>query len=308
MPTHRYEAITVTHLSTGQPLILPLHTIEGSSDGPTVGVSAVVHGDEGIGVEVVRRLTQDPDLNTLHGRLLLLPLANGLAYQSQNRSTPVDMTNLNRVFPGDPSGWLTEQLAHHITERFLNQLDAYVDLHSGGQSAVVDYVYQLNAPDLSRAFGRPFLYTPAVPYPGTTTLVTLERHVPSVVLELGGGLIPQEPYVETALRGLKNAFRTLGALPGHPDVPPVQTLLHRLDILRPRHGGLLIPEVTTLGTRISADTLLGRVVSPLDFHVLEELRSPFDAVTILVHPTLHRIEPGDYGYMLGHLATAERIE
>jgi hypothetical protein len=57
-----------------------------------------------------------------------------------------------------------------------------------------------------------------------------------------------------------------------------------------------------------AGDVLGRVVSPFSFEVLEEMRSPFDGVMILTHPTLHRVEPGDYGYMVGELATAEALK
>ncbi len=303
----KYRSIDIAHLASGLVLSLPLHELQGSTEGPTVGISAVVHGDEGIGAEVIRRLSEDPEIEELRGRLVLLPVANPLAFQGNTRNTPLDMTNMNRIFPGDPDGWLTEQMADVIAREFLRGLDVHIDLHAGGLYPIVDYVYQLNAPELSRAFGRPFLYAPPHPYEGTTTEVSAQR-AKAVVVELGGGLTAQEPYAALGLRGLKNALRVAGALPGPVEPPPAQTLLHRIETVRPHEGGLLLPAVDAVGGRVVAGDVLGRVVSPFSFEVLEELRSPFDGVMILTHPTLHRVEPGDYGYMVGELATAEAVK
>jgi hypothetical protein len=280
--------------------------LQGTGGGPTVGISAAIHGDEGIGVEILRRLAEDQALAALKGRLLLLPLANPLAFQSFSRNTPLDMLNLNRVFPGDPDGWLTEQLAHTITTEFLRKIDVHIDLHAGGLFPVVDYVYLLNAPALSRAFGRPYLFQPAHPYTGTTSEVTLEAGIQTVVVELGGGLVPQEPFALQGLAGLKNVLAELGMLPERQFSLPPQTLLHRIDIVRPRQGGLFVPVVDMVGAKVTKGEVLGRVVSPLSFALLEEMRCPLEqGVMILTHPTAHRIEPGDYGFMVGDLQTAE---
>jgi predicted deacylase len=304
-----YRQLEVTHLANGQPLLLPIHEVQGKPGGKTVGISAAIHGDEGIGVDVVRRLLQDPELEGLTGRLLVAPLANPLAFQAFSRNTPLDMTNLNRVFPGDAHGWLTEQIAHVLTKEFLEKIEVYVDLHAGGLFPIVDYVYVMNAPELSRAFGRPYLYQPARPYEGTSVGVTLPRDVPSVVVELGGGLTAQEPYALLTVTGIKNILRRLGMLTGAAPAPGRQTLLHRIDVLRPHQGGLYVPVVDQVGVKVACGDLLGQVVSPMDLSVLEEMRSPLaQGVMILTHPTAHRIEPGDYGYMIGDLETAEVLE
>ena len=301
-----YRSIDIAKLASGLSLSLPLHELVGEAGGPTVGISAAVHGDEGVGVEVIRRLFADSELEELRGRLVLLPVANPLAFQSNTRNTPLDMANLNRVFPGDPDGWLTEQMADVISREFLTRIEVHIDLHAGGLYPIVDYVYQLNAPELSRAFGRRFLYAPPHPYEGTSTEVS-GKSAKAVVVELGGGLTAQEPYVELALKGLKNVLRAAGALPGAADAPPAQTLLHRIETVRPHQGGLLLPVVQGVGGRVKAGDVLGRVVSPFTFETLEEMCSPYDGVMILTHPTVHRVEPGDYGYMVGEFATAEPV-
>src|SRR5262249_37769848 len=146
----------------------------------------------------------------LRGRVLMLPCANPLAYQANTRHTPLDMLNLNRVFPGDPAGWFTERLAEVITRRFLSALDAYVDLHSGGAFPTVDYVYGFTAVRLSGSFGPRFLYRRAQPFQGTAAGVVAARNRPAMVVELGGGDVDQREYVERGVRGLLDVMRTLG--------------------------------------------------------------------------------------------------
>src|SRR5690606_5995918 len=108
------------------------------------------------------------------------------------------------------------------------------------------------------------------------------------------------------VRGLFNMLRTLGVLPGDPEPPPPQTVLREIAILRPRAGGLLIPEVREPGRVLAGGTPLGRVVCPYTFEELEVLRAPFErSVTVLTHMTVDKVQPGDYGYMIGNLATAE---
>ena len=98
---------------------------------------------------------------------------------------------MNRGFPGDPGGWITEQLADLMVSSFLEKIDAYVDLHTGTDRPTVDYVYIHNAEILSRAFGCRVLYRAeagrtGTSYEGTSKSVTEARGVPSVTVELGG--------------------------------------------------------------------------------------------------------------------------
>ena len=119
MTDWRLTRIPLTTLASGAEVGLVLHELAGRGDGPTLGISAAIHGDEAVGVEILYQLRQALDPGPLRGRVVMLPCANPLAYQAGTRNTPLDMTNLNRVFPGDPAGWFTEQLADLITRRFL---------------------------------------------------------------------------------------------------------------------------------------------------------------------------------------------
>jgi len=306
MPTRIYRPIHVGTLASGTGLLLPVHEIKGDRPGPTVGISAGIHGEEATGVEIVYRFLHTVELNGLAGRLLVMPVANPFSYAAVSRGTPIDMMNLNRVFPGNAGGHLTEQMAHKIVEGFLRSLDVYVDLHSGGSTPTVDYVYIINAEELSRAFGSRLLYRPKETLNGTSISVTRGLNIRSVVVELGGGRVDQSAYVSRGIAGLLNILRTLDVLPGPVSPPPAQVVLREIVTLRPHHGGLLLPEVTEMGGEVRGGQVLGRVVSPYSMEELEVIRCPFErGVVVLTHLAPSVVEPGIYGFMIGNLATAE---
>jgi uncharacterized protein len=277
-----------------------VHELRGASDGPTVGITAAIHGDELAPVEAIRRLLSRIDARELRGRLVVVPVVNPLAFQSQTRHTPQDMQNLNRVFPGDPDGWLTEQLATRIVAEIIPGLDALLDLHAGGALPTVDYAYIDNDEALSAAFGTKVLYR-GPGYPGTFSAVAVERGIRTVVTELGGGLLRDAEYIEMTVTGLESALRHLGCLPGDSIRRADQITVEHLTILRPHHGGLLVPSVgvDTLGTTVPGGTLLGTVYNAQTFQELEVFHAPFErTLMILARGAVTRVEAGDYGYML----------
>ena len=298
--------VVVTTLASGAEVALCLHELQGTlGPGPTVGICAAIHGNEPTGTQIVLEVARRFAGGNFRGRLLLLPVANPLAFEANSRHTPVDDQNLNRLFPGNRDGWVSEQLAAAITEEFLTKIDVLIDLHSGGDRPTVDYIYIRNREDLSRAFGSRVLYRPdpakaGTMFHGTSVTVTENRAVPSVVVELGGGLIDQTPYIERGVEGVTNVLRVLAVVEEAPKPPPDQIVVNEIVTVRPRVGGILETQAPPLGERIEGGALLGRVVSPYTFDVLEEIRNPVPSgVMILSHLTNNVVQPGDYGYMVG---------
>ncbi len=299
MADYALRWIDVTTLSTGLPLRVAVHEYRGAA-GPTVGISAAIHGDELAPVEALRRLAGRLAGADLRGRVLIAPVVNPLAFQSQTRHTPQDMTNLNRVFPGNPGGWLTEQLAAAFVAEFLPGLDALLDLHAGGALPTVDYAYIENDADLSAAFGTQVLYR-GPGFDGTLSHEAVARGIRCVVTELGGGLLRDREYIEMMVDGLENALRHLGVLPGEASRRDDQIVIDHLDTLRPRQGGLLVPALglEMLGQSVARGTLLGTVYNPQTFEQLEEMRAPHERnLLILARGAVTRVEAGDYGVML----------
>ena len=312
MKRHDIHRIRYTTMADGTDAVLTLHDLQGERDGPVVGVSGSIHGNENAGSQIIRALWPHLRDARISGRILLLPVANPRAFAVNRRYTPVDELNLNRLFPGSTTGWYSDHLAAAITREFLERIDVHFDLHAGTDRPTVDYVYILNAESLSRAFGSRVLYRPTAgrggtTYEGTTKTVTVDRRgIPSVVVELGGGIVSQEPYVERGVAGVLNMLREAGVLEGGVEPPPPQVVVTRIEIVRPTQGGWLETEAPPLGEEIGEGANLGRVISPYSFEELEVIPSPLRrGIMILSHLTRNVVEPGDYGYMVGDLDTVE---
>ena len=267
-----------------------------------------MHGDEPLTNEIVRQVLTRVDPAELRGTILAVPIANSLAFENLSRHTPIDMLDVNRNFPGTPTGWLSEQIAHVLSTRFVSQLDVHVDLHTGGVFPTVDYVYIFDkSRELSLAFGSTFLFEPSQPYKGTFAVPAREKGIPFFTAEVGGGSFLDAHYIEHGVRGVLNVLKQLAMLDGEVVKPAHQTIVTEMAVIRPRVGGVLYPEVglDQLGQEVPGGTLLGRVVSPYTFETLEEIRSPFDrGYMILLRGGMMRVNPGDYGYMVANAGTA----
>lgn len=302
--------IPVTTLANGHGLSLHVHELSGPKDGPALLLVAGVMGDQPTGVETARRLVLqlDRDQAITHGRVLVLPVANPYAYQQHSRHTPLDMNNLNRLFPGRPDGLFSEQLASAISEHLLAQADVLVALHSGGTFETTRYVYSFDDIDLAAAFGTE-LILPGPSYPGTLAMAAREHDIRVVAGELGGYSLTAEA-VESGIRGVMNVLRMLGMAEGEIERPARQLYCPNMRVLRSRHGGILLTaySVEALGQSVAVDTELGTVISPYTFEPLETLTSPFDPslVALTREPVTH-VEAGDYAYIVADGATALSI-
>jgi predicted deacylase len=309
--THRILRPKFTTHADGSDAVLTMHEIAGEKDGPTIGISASIHGNEPTGTEIILDLFRAVKDMPIKGRLLLL-VANPRAYAVNHRFTPLDELNLNREFPGDPRGNYTQQLAAAITREFLEKIDAHLDFHSGTDRPTVDYVYIWTDEALARSFGATVLYRPqagkeGTVFAGTTKSVTIDRrNIPVVVIELGGGIVQQAPYVKRGLAGTLNMLRQLGVIEGAVIPPPKQTVVRAIAGIRPTQGGLLENLAPPLGEKIVGKAPIFRVVSPYTFEVLQEATSPFDnGIMIMGHLSRNLVESGDYGYLIGDLDGAE---
>tara|TARA_R100000365_G_C2737390_1_gene66499 strand:+ start:51 stop:995 length:945 start_codon:yes stop_codon:yes gene_type:complete len=297
-----------TTLADGSDAVLLMHELVGETDGPTVGISASIHGNENTGTQAILELFRILKDTPLSGRIVLLPVANPSAFAVNQRFATHDKVDLNRQFPGSAKGTYSQQLALALSDQFLRKIDIHIDLHSGTDRPTVDYVYIWNDEELSRAFGSTVLYRP-VPdkqgtvFAGTSKAVTIEeRGIPSVVVELGGGIVDQSPYIERTVNGMLNMLRLRGMIPGDVAPNPKQVVCNELAGVRPTQGGFLEPLCPANGEVIKGGQLLGRVVSPYTFETLEDIQTPFEnGIMIMQHLTRNVVESGDYGFIVGNL-------
>ncbi len=206
----------VSILPDHTPVGLSLEVIHGKRDGPTMFVSAAVHGDEVIGVEIVRRLLRAPQLKSLHGTLLVVPVVNSFGFLNRSRYLP-DRRDLNRCFPGHPSGSLGARLAHIFLQEVVLRCDFGIDLHSAA-------IHRTNLPQvrispsdamtrrMALAFGAPVVLTSPL-RDGSLRAVASAKGTPVLLYEAGEGLRFDEMAVRAGLAGILRVMRDQGMLP-----------------------------------------------------------------------------------------------
>lgn len=311
-PGHYYTETPVTTMATGQPLILATHVLRGARPGPIVGILSGLHGDEFSTAELVLSLIPLIDLQNLGGTLLLIPMANALGFESATRSTPLDMANLNRVFPGNAKGTVTEMLARTITDEFIARCDVIFDLHSEPDSMNIRCFYSALPIDeygeralaLSKASGCPLIFiTKAIG--GSLAEAAQALNVLAVMPETGGPLPGNDGLMDEAQSEIFNMLRELKMLPGTNSPPDHQVILDGVVHIRAPVGGLFRPVVgfERVCSAAEENELLGRIVSPYSGAVLAELRGPHaDSWLMMIRGRVARVHPGDPLYIIGKAA------
>lgn len=306
MNNYKYYTLPVCYMANGLQLTLPVHEISGG-EGPVVGLSASIHGDETIGVEILRRVVEELKSTDINGTVKIMPVANPLAFEEIKRNNPIDRNNMNRIFPGDYDGTLTEIQSRVMADKFLDGLDSYIDVHAGGQDPVVDYVYITNDEGFSRAFLSKILYRPTVDYVGTSATYTKPKGISTVTIECGGG--PNELYyVEKGVKGILNMLKYKKVIPGDAETRDDQIVVTHIEHCNPHHGGLFVPSLDygKMNTIVEGKVSLGRIYNPMTLELLEEIVAPYDRnLMILMRGNVNTILPGDFTFMIGDLSTAE---
>jgi uncharacterized protein len=209
--------LPVGSFSNHMPSTLPVRIVHGRKDGPVLFISAAVHGDEVIGVEIIRRLLKSTSLRSVCGTLLCVPVVNTFGFIGHNRYLP-DRRDLNRSFPGSPSGSLAGQLAHLFTEEIIKRSDFGIDIHSAAE-------HRLNLPqiryfsddpktvEMAEVFSAPFVLTAPL-RDGSLRMAAQKEGVEVLLYEAGEALRFDETSVRIGVKGILNVMKHLGMIAG----------------------------------------------------------------------------------------------
>jgi predicted deacylase len=245
-------------------------------------------------------------------------MASAPSFEWGTRATPHDHGDMNRLFPGTLEGTLTQQLTHVLVDKVVRGSDLLLDYHSEPDAMNIRCTYarrpesaygkQVMAAAL--ASGTPVIY--AAPSSPTTLAGYAEQAgILALTPELGGPLPEERYHLEYGWQELVNLLRHVGALPGTPEVSGRQWIVQDVAHVRPRAGGLFVPEAgfETLGTLVPGERVLGRVISPYTFGDLDALRGPYqENLLMVVRGRVSKVHPGDPAYIVGNAATAEVVD
>lgn len=218
--------LKIGELPDGQPIRIPVIIVRGAASGPTLWLHGCVHGNEYCGAFVIHELVRSLNPNTLKGTVVALPVLNMTAFQKNQRMSPFEGYNggdLNRAFPGNPTGTLTQQMAHVIYSDLKKHADYLIDLHTA-LTDDVRWALFANLPGeigekgagIARAFG----YKSTLPAPpdilaGSAMMTAAGDGIPAFIIEAGGkGPAFDDEIVKDAAERLRNVMRHLQMLNG----------------------------------------------------------------------------------------------
>ena len=212
-----------------------------NGDGPTAIIEGGNHGDEYEGQIAICDLIRTIDPGQVQGRLILMPTTNVHAVISGTRTSPVDGLNLNRAFPGDAQGSITQQISEFIANVIFPLGNAFLDLHSGGSSldilpsAIIepssDSELHLRNIRAARAFDAPLIVVIGNYGDGrTATAAACAAGLTTVGTEMGGGGTVRPEVLSICRRGINNVLAHLSIIESYTKtVKPVsETPLYEL--------------------------------------------------------------------------------
>jgi hypothetical protein len=254
---------------------VPISVIQNGS-GPTAILLGGNHGDEYEGPIALGEIIRTLDPAQINGRIILLPALNTPAVLAGQRTSPVDGINLNRSFPGNEHGSISQQISNYVSDVLMPLGDAYLDLHSGGSSLNIlpsAIIEPSNDPDLHkrnvaavRAFGAPLtVIIDNLGEPRTSTATAVRAGLVTVGTEMAGAGTVSLDALDICRKGVRNVLSHLGILEGPKNQPPARQQ-DEIILRIPGHDGYVLATRNgvfepfhALGTQVEAGQQAGRI-------------------------------------------------
>lgn len=101
---------TVGTTFNDDPIEIPVTVINGDRSGPTVFLTAAVHGDELNRIKILQEVADHYNPEDIHGALVCLHVLNVAGFLAQQRYIPIYDEDLNRSFPGNARSTMAKRL------------------------------------------------------------------------------------------------------------------------------------------------------------------------------------------------------
>jgi hypothetical protein len=253
-------SLPITRLVTGAEVDLPVRVVHGREDGPTVWIDAAIHGDEAVGVEVVRQVLAELDPRTLRGTLIAIPIVNVLGFMTGSRYLP-DRRDLNRSFPGSARGSLAGRIAHLVMTEVVAKCSVGIDLHTGSdrRTNLPQIRTDLEDPEtrrLAEAFAAPVMMHARL-RDGSLRHAAREEGAKVLLYEAGEAWRMDSWAIDAGVRGVRRVLAALEMTEPVEEEPPTPSLESwRSGWVRARGTGMLHLEAE-LGQRVEKGERLG---------------------------------------------------
>lgn len=293
----------------GTEIGIPVTIVNGVADGPTLLITAGIHGGEYPSIEAAIRLAKDLKPSEVSGTVILIPIVSPDAFHARQQYLhPADGKNVNRQFPGRALGTVSERIAHTVMTSVIGHqradeqghdeqarplVDAWIDMHGGdiheALVPVAGYLeegkadVQRRAKAMSEIFGIKHIIHPK-DLPGTTFKMAASLDIPCIVAEAGQCGQMDEESVRILVRGCRYVAQMFRILSGNP--PPVGDRVDFRDYpwIRSEHRGCWYPSVK-IGDTVKKGQVVGEVKDYFG-ELIGRYEAPANGVIILLSTSL----------------------
>lgn len=264
---HKEVSFSVARLQTQNTIEVPVIINRSKKPGPTVLITAGIHGDEVNGVEIVRQVIAKGINKPKKGTIICVPLINVFGFIHMDREFP-DGRDLNRVFPGSEKGSLASRVAHKLMTEIAPFADLILDFHTGGAG-------RFNAPQVRISQGEPVLDELATVFGAPFVLYSKNTNktfrqscqklgIPMLLFE-GGKSFHIDPIVtNTGVNGIKRILAHLGMLSSKfkaSKPKKTTTFITQSKWIRAKHSGMF-RATTPINSLVSKGDVVGHITDP----------------------------------------------
>ena len=258
--------LPVAKLYTDTDVSLPVHIIRAKKPGPTIFLSAAVHGDELNGIEIIRRLLKLKSFKLTAGTVIAVPMVNVYGVVNLSRYMP-DRRDLNRSFPGSPKGSLAARVAHIFLTQIAQHCDYGIDLHTGAihRSNLPQIRADLSDPEtkeLAKIFAAPVILNSNL-VDGSLREAAVENNTKVLLYEAGEALRFDEFSIRLGINGILNVLAHLNMVKKKPTKRKKSApfIANSSSWIRANASGIVNHE-RHLGDQVKKGDLLAEIGSP----------------------------------------------
>tara|TARA_B100000945_G_C20422974_1_gene618981 strand:+ start:863 stop:1843 length:981 start_codon:yes stop_codon:yes gene_type:complete len=295
---------------------IPLHVVEGSSDGPVLVVQAGLSGLEIEPALILPKVVQEIDANELSGTLILVPLMNTSGFEFEQINSVWDDKNLNELGRGLEAGTVSEQMVHKYYSEVISKADALLDIHSGSQWSYHRYagVYNVGETTKSRSMAIDVgLSQVLINQPEDKSMAFEAAKDGKVVVSawIGGGPGLRD-YREQDMSRIRNAvmnsMKSLGMMKGSVEFEESATdVIEAHTIVMPTgERGFVFMDTDKRGSTVEVGDSLGQVRHPFEGHIIEDIKVTKKGVVLFAGASWPVLPEGTMLAIVGDLV--EQIE
>lgn len=234
--------LEISQTYTGDEIRIPLRVIRATKPGPCILVTAAIHGDEINGTGIIHDFLFGEPFEILRGTVVLAPVINVFGFEAHQRYLP-DRRDLNRSFPGSPTGSLASRFAWILMTELVDKCDYAIDLHTAAfqRTNYPNIRADLTRPEarkLAKAFGCALIVDGKGPL-GSFRREATRRGCTTIILEAGEPWKIEPSVLQIGVQGIRSVLSVFDMLKGEPIVPPYQTTIRKSSWIRATVGGIL---------------------------------------------------------------------